>query len=356
MKARFLILIGVVLALLGVVAWRLTRPIATPLRTPSVALTSPTPATTIPTTPTPAPQPLAHKPPIKGEYQGESDPRWQWWHAMEKHDPAFEWKAPINFYGKVVDQNDEPLAGATVKFVWNDISSTGSSYEETTSDANGLFSLIDKKGKGVSVSASKNGYHVGNAASGSFEYVAFFEWNYHEPNENKPIVFRLIKKIDSEPLIVGTAFNTLSYEQRIYYYDLQQGRLSRQSPPSDGLRFAITRSQAPQGQPFDWTWAVDGVNAMLRPTTDEFPQVAPVDGYLASWNTQETAMAKSFQREGTVRLYVRTNDGRYGVVDLQLSHPNDRKIGPTLRVNSYVNPSGSRNLEYDPSKVVKARN
>ena len=76
---------------------------------------------------------------------------------MEKQDPRFEWKAPINFYGKVVDQDNQPIAGATVKFVWNDISSAGWSSAESTSDVNGLFSLADKKGKGLSVSVSKMG-------------------------------------------------------------------------------------------------------------------------------------------------------------------------------------------------------
>lgn len=198
---------------------------------------------------------------------------------MKKQDPTFEWKTPINFYGKVIDQNNEPVAGVAIKFVWNDISPKGSSYAETTSDAGGLFSLIDKEGKGVSVSVSKKGYHIGNAASGSFEYAAFFEWNYHEPDENSPVIFRLVKKVDAEPLVVGSAFNTLSYEQGTYYYDLQRGVLSRESPVGDGLKFTITRSQAAQGQPFDWTWTVDGVNAMVRATTDEFPQSAPTEAY-----------------------------------------------------------------------------
>ena len=162
--------------------------------------------------------------------------------------------------------------------------------------------------------------------------------------------------MDAEPLVVGSAFNTLSYEQGTYYYDLQRGRLSRQPPAGDGLKFTITRSQAAQGQPFDWTWAVDGVNATVRATTDEFPQSAPTDAYVPSWKTEQKADAENFQREGKVRLYVRTSGGRYAVADLQLSHPNKREIGPTLSVKSYLNPSGSRNLEYDPTKTAKAGN
>ena len=94
----------------------------------------------------------------------------------------------------------------------------------------------------------------------------------------------------------------------------------------------------------------------VQPTSDEFPQSAPTDAYVTSWKTEGKADAESFQREGKIRLYVRTDGGRYAVVDLQLSHPNKREIGPTLSVKSYLNPSGSLNLEYDPGKTAKAGN
>ena len=106
--------------------------------------------------------------------------------------------------------------------------------------------------------------------------------------------------------MVGSVFNTLSYEQAIYYFDLQQGRLGRQATTGEGLRFTITRGQAAQGESFDWTWTIDGVGAMVQTTTDEFPQAAPTDGYVPSWKLHQKADTKNFQREGKVRLYVQT--------------------------------------------------
>jgi hypothetical protein len=97
---------------------------------------------------------------------------------------------------------------------------------------------------------------------------------------------------------------------------------------------------------------LDGVSVMVQATTDEFPQAAPLDGYVTSWKIEESAGARNFHREAKVRRYVRTSGARYGVVDLHLSHPNKREIGPTVTVKSYVNPSGSRNLEYGPRKVA----
>ena len=51
----------------------------------------------------------------------EEKAQWEWWDAMDKADPDFQWKMPIEFYGKVVDQFGEPVVGATVDFVWTTV-------------------------------------------------------------------------------------------------------------------------------------------------------------------------------------------------------------------------------------------
>jgi hypothetical protein len=66
---------------------------------------------------------------------------------------AFE--TPINFWGKVVDENGIPISAATVKLGTADRPfETGKSYERTT-DAQGLFSVLGAKGLSISFDASK---------------------------------------------------------------------------------------------------------------------------------------------------------------------------------------------------------
>ena len=74
-------------------------------------------------------------------------------------DHDFDWKQPINFFGKVVDENGQPVADAVVKFIWNDISTNGSSESQTVSESSGLFSLRDKRGKCLDVYVSKDEYY-----------------------------------------------------------------------------------------------------------------------------------------------------------------------------------------------------
>jgi len=347
-RAAIFFSLGAVILLLAVIWWW-NRPGLTP-HAPLAA--TPTPASS-PSPDQPTNTPLTYVVPSNGAYQGMSDPRWEWWREMRERDSKFEWKMPVNFYGKVIDQDSQPVQGAKVRFQWTDMSAAGTTEKFTGTDAQGSFSLTNEKGKRLGVYVSKDGYHALNQGRASFEYAAFFDPNYIEPDPDAPVIFQLLKKIDAEPLIVGDALKKISYD-RTYYYDLQRGTLSQQPPNGAGLKFTLMRSQAAQGQPFDWTWTVEGVNAAVQATADEFTQIAPNDGYMPSWKIEQKSDAENFQRQAQVRLYLRTGDNRYGRVDLELSHPNAREVGPNLSAKSYFNPSGSRNLEFDPAKVVQS--
>lgn len=279
-------------------------------------------------------------------------PQWNEWRRRKAEDPHFEWKMPIRFYGKVVDQDGRPVQEAKVRFQWTDTSAHGTTEKFVESDAAGMFSLTDVTGKRLCVFVAKEGYHALDRGRGSFEYAAFFEPIYIEPDPDQPVVFKLLKKRVAEPLIVGDVYCQLSYDRGPYYYDLEQCRITRQ-PPATGLKFTFDRAASAQGQPFDWAWTVEGVKAGVRLTDDEFPQLAPEGGYTGQWQTAQSATAERFQQCAQARLYVQTADGRYAVVDLELSQPNRWDMGPSVGVKSSLNPSGSRNLEFDPGKVVK---
>ena len=268
---------------------------------------------------------------------------------MKKVDRSFEWKIPINFDGRVVDENGKAVAGASVRFGWTDTSAQGSSEIVTPSDANGRFALSGKSGKRLHVRIAKDGYHTAGGKGGeSFEYAAFFESNFHQPDPNEPVTFRLIKKIDPEPLIRRHASERLTYDAS-GYYDLERGALALQPPSGAALKFTFERSQSAQGQPFDWRWIVEAVDAALLETKDEFAQVAPEGGYMSTWEIAQAANAQPFEHSAQARFFVRTSDNRFARIDVEVAHPNARHVGPRITVDSFLNPSGSRNLDYDPS-------
>ena len=108
-------------------------------------------------------------------------------------DPQYDWKQPINFYGKVVDDNSAPLSGATIDFKWNDLSMEGTSASQTVSDAEGYFSLLDRTGKRLYVQVHKDGYYTSRQSGIAFEYANPADGLF-TPDSNNPVVFHLRKK------------------------------------------------------------------------------------------------------------------------------------------------------------------
>jgi len=272
---------------------------------------------------------------------------------MKETDPSFEWKMPINFYGRVIDQDDQPIEGAQIKFSWTD--TTGNSKHQTISDGEGFFELRNRTGKVLTVRVEKEGYlTLGSKGGAGFEYAAFFEGHYHTPDLDNPVIFRLEKELEAEPLIRHRQSTRLSYDEGSYFYDLETGRISQQQATNrPGLRLTMIRSQSAQGQPFDWTWQVQGVNAVIQSTEEQFPQLAPQNGYTNQWQLSKTANSDTFQKHGKVRLYINTANGKFGRADLELGHPNQRDLGPRIVIESYLNPSGSNILAYDSSLAIK---
>ena len=110
-----------------------------------------------------------------------------------------EWRTPIEFYGKVVDENTNAVANADVHFVWTDLSPKGNSDKQTTSDGSGLFSLRNEAGKHLMVQVSKQGYYSYQPFGAAFFYAG--ENQNFVPDAANPVMFRLKKKGVAEPLV-----------------------------------------------------------------------------------------------------------------------------------------------------------
>ena len=77
----------------------------------------------------------------RGSYQGMNDPRWSIYWKKREQDREFEWKTPIEFHGKVLDQDGNPVAGVAADIIWTDMSPDGSSHMQVTSDGLVCFRL-----------------------------------------------------------------------------------------------------------------------------------------------------------------------------------------------------------------------
>lgn len=279
------------------------------------------------------------------------DPQYADYYLKQKQlDRQFDWKRPINFYGRVVDENDQPISGVAVNFSWNDISTTGTSKAQTTSDAGGFFFLLDQKGKRLNVAVTKEGYYtLRDSKQPSFEYANPYDGLF-VPDANNPVVFRLRKKGTSEPLVIFNKNFTMPKDGSAVGIELFEGK---KVPPEQADMIFRCWTQDHEKDAFkryDWKLEVQVPKGGLVESTNEFPFLAPLDGYK---ETDEIEMPKSLEKEWKRTFernyFVKAKNGNYARITFRMIAHGDH----FCIVGSALNPSGSRNLEFDPAVQPK---
>jgi len=278
-----------------------------------------------------------------------SDPRWKRVEYLEKTDKNWEWKTPIEFYGKVIDERDQPVSDAKIHFVWNDTSAAGSSEADTISDGAGLFSLTGVRGKILGVKLEKSGYYTSQKQNRfDFEYAAFWDANYYQPDSKNPVIFRLLKKGQAEPLIVKEIRMPLPRNGTIGGVNLLNGSISS----SGQFRVQAWSMQINRQDRFDWRVVMTVPEGGLQEFTEEFAFTAPLEGYQPITEiNMPLSLGDNWKRSVGKNYYIAFGQPRkYGKLHIEV-----KGDGENVFINYWLNPSGSQNLEYDPSKQAPAQ-
>ena len=258
-----------------------------------------------------------------------------------------EWRTPIEFYGKIVDEQEQPVEGVQVKFSCNDLSAEGTSYYEKISDNQGLFSISGVQGKLLTAKVSKAGYYTSVRDNDSF-YYAGQNVNF-VPNPNQPVLFHLRKHGPGEHLIGFSKNFRVPKDGSPILLDL----ISNTLVPSTETGIKIecwTENPAKRGARFNWKCRISIPSGGLQSNDDEFGFLAPADGYQESDEIDMTlATAEKWQRDIARQYFIRTANGRYGRLTFRMIAGGDH----FCVIDSVLNPSGSRNLE--PSHAVQPK-
>jgi hypothetical protein len=266
---------------------------------------------------------------------------------------------PIEFYGKVVDQKGEPVPAANVKFVANDKPTGGRpSQFKREADNSGNFFLSNVAGLTLSVEVSKLGYRpippeYGKVtSSGIFDYGLSSAKGPHRPDRGNPVVFRLHKVDPQGPLV--------RIEEKHF-------RIARDgSPLSISLDRTGSRNHevilrcwntevegATQQQQYDWSFEISVAGGGLVRRSDELDFQAPETGYVGKDQVVMThnLPLNQWQSFAERSYFIFFDDGTFARADMRI-----RAAGDHFVVwQSYLNPSGSRNLEFDAAKQIKAK-
>ncbi len=258
-------------------------------------------------------------------------------------DPLIEWRYPINFWGKVVDENGRPVAEANVRFTWNDLSPKGTSTHDATSDSSGLFSLLGRKGKRLYVVIEKPGYYQEfESAFSAYEYAAPSE-RFH-PDPKNPVVFRLKKAGEWEPLLYRGGLVKLSDHHSRLILNFDNVYDKRTGPVEMDV---WCDPQQIEGQRFDWSFTIKAPTGGVVAWTDDLPGAAPEIGYQPELKLEWKAGNPDWQFIISPKFYFKFGSpARYGRLQIMRYAAN----GEWMQLRYWVNPSGSRNLEAEPAK------
>lgn len=266
---------------------------------------------------------------------------------------------PINFYGKVIDQHGEPIPDVKVTLGLRTFKEPAPGVMGDadvslirTTNAEGLFEITDTKGSVLEMrSLEKPGYEasIKSIYGRAYRYWAHPSEGPYRPNADAPEIFRMWKQQGAETLVRKGISTQLHYDGTPTAIDLLTGRAAS---PGD-IRVMLVRNprQITYGQRnYEWTLTVESVDGGLLESKEEQMFLAPEDGYQSKMVIHMPADADEWTDVKSFNLYVKLRGGKqYGRAELKALVGAPRETTP-FYVTSFVNPTGSRNLEYDPAQ------
>lgn len=252
---------------------------------------------------------------------------------------------PINFHGKVVDEKGVPVDAAEIQYsVYSDwLRPNQKSVAGPKSDSSGKFAITGKSGASIFVRVTHPDFYETEQSKGNF---SFGDSGGFSSSSSEPVVFVLHKKGMAEPLVSLRQVKPVQKdgtEARINVGE-NVGGLTVQmwaSPPKPG---------AVNGVPFAWKCRVSVTGGGLVPYKDEYQFTAPEKGYapFAEFEMPEEGKDGKWRDRFEQLYFLKLANGHYARAHFRIIATG----GHFAVVQSYYNPSGSRNLEYDPSKTI----
>lgn len=345
--------------LLLFIAWRLLPAHGQPKQTDAAASAQNQPASVPTATPVSTAQKLVTVP--SADERVKSPEEKQQGYLEKTRGLGNSLNRPGSFYGQIIDQNSQPVAGVKIKCglsYFNDDVLPGlkphyDEFERTT-DNLGRFSVEGQRGLSLDLKLQPmQGYEFRPTGLGvTLRDIAAGQPAPTLSVPDKPYVFRAFKKGQAEPLIKGglTMYDCVP-DGRSYIVNLRSNRAVEGTSGGD-FKLSIQRPPGRTNQSdYDWSVRIEGADMDLLETHDVFMYQAPESGYVSSWGFSRKAGEKDYTREVKAKFYIRSRNGStFGRIEIQII--SDYREASGLIVDSWLNPRWSRNLEYDPLQNV----
>jgi len=341
MKKRYSIGIGILLLLLGLFLWWTGRQD----RQPTVALekaqpvqqsTVSHPVTVAPTVPV---SQDAYT--LAAVTQLAQTDKLAAWYEM--------FHAPIDFWGKVVDEKGNPVVGAHVEYNVTDHPEQDGKPVTDTSDANGSFFLTGREGANLYIKVSKEGYYELPESARSLDYYRRGKADANLPTKDDPTIFVLKKKGGGAALIkVPSKYLALKGNGVANGIDLRKPKIV---PGGQGDLVVECWVEGKEGDgQWNWRCRISAPGGGLIQRSDAFAFEAPAIEYKPSVEMTMQVNPNQWSETFSGDYYIKLSNGNYAraVLAVYARHQ------PALDISStFINPAGSRNLEYDKAQQIK---
>jgi len=260
----------------------------------------------------------------------------------------------IDFYGKTVDENAQPLAGVDVqiRFAQYVIQPTGHPIDahlvtNLFTDSNGLFRFHGENGISFTVeNLAKDGFYPAK-----YEVPRTFSVPAAGPSKTIPAqtpIFIMYSNQVKDQLLTKDLIFKIAANQEIYAVDLITGKLSHGGNTRGDLNIWLKRpAGANFGQPYSWSYGLSVPEGGLLETGEEsFDNMilAPSDGYVPSYNYSDKASTNSIDTEEC--FYLKSRLGKiFARVKIGVDPFFSRvDTNASVRIRYTVNPTGARIL------------
>ncbi len=276
------------------------------------------------------------------------------------------YNASIKFHGLCLDQNGTPLEGVKLSLSvrqWRGISpaDVNGAFEDYTcvSDREGRFKVEGVKGDSIGIdSAVKTGYELLKSTNYTYKYV---DSSRPRPtSRDSAAVLYFWKKQGAEPMY---HFNsTFGQDPKIACdgtpegFNIHTGARTKETPE---VLFSLLRNppvftkQPGNKDRYDWAFTLEIPGGGILMTETNMPYMAPATGYQTKATFGFKADDPDWRHAEQRQFYFVTAKGEYGRMEAK-ARADYRGAQTPFDWVVYLNPSGSRNLEYDPAKRIIA--
>lgn len=255
-------------------------------------------------------------------------------------------KASMDTYGKLVDQDGQPVVGATVQGALESTFADDKEYD-TKTDNQGRFQFVGLHGTGLDLIPEKEGYDFDPKLPCSVRPELYM------PSPSNLLVITMYKRHGGEPMKHIQIFSSVSRDGSVKRFDL----LTNIQNNTGDLLVALTRNPLnidPKDldKPFDWSVKLELTNGGFQEITNIYPNEAPTEGYqktvILNFQTNMVGWQSRFEHN----YYFKSQGGQiYGRMKIEI-HAGAQTPTAYFRAEIYANPAGSRNLEFDGNKQI----